>query len=90
MTSFSTSETTKEDTLKCPLLVFRKLVALAVYRTPPDSGFSIGYINYQLLQFAAAGAALRTIVAAITLNRQTRFLVQVNCFIFDYELVFFE
>ena len=68
MTSFSTLETTKEDTLKCPILVFRKPVALTVYRAPPGSGFSKSHINYQLLQFAAAGAALRTSRAIIGLN----------------------
>ena len=68
MTYFSTPETTKEDTLKCPLLVFRKPVALTVYRTSPGSGFSSVNINYQLLQFAAAGAALRTSWATIRLN----------------------
>ena len=39
-----------------------------VCRTPPGSGFSIRHINYQLLQFAAPAAALRTSRAIIGLN----------------------
>ena len=42
--------------------------ALEYNRTPPGSGFSSVNINYQLLQFAAPGAALRTSRAIIGLN----------------------
>ena len=48
-----------EEDLKGPFLIFRMT---------PGSGFSSDNINYQLLQFAAAGAALRTSRAIIGPN----------------------